>query len=123
MKKIDFTKEEKIKVVKRAIEFLKNDEDEFICNTLIYAIVEVKELDYFLDRYAENELLNKHFSDLLEVANKYLKDNVENYAKYGVYCIDNFAFNGKAWFSTSALEYKELRLKLLELYLEQLKNN
>lgn len=118
-----FTKKEKIKVVERAITLIKSDEHEFMCNALTYAIRDVKRLGYCLDIHMGNELLEMHFDGLLEIANKHVKDYVKEHGKYGIYYIEDFTFNGKSWFTVHTLEHKDLRLKLLELYLKQLKTN
>lgn len=119
---INLTKDEKIKVVECAINFLKNGEDRYICHALCNAIEIVKNVEIDLDGRFANKLLTRNFSDLLIIVNDYVPKYISEYgSKIGIFGDDDFSFDGSAWFSASIERMLLLRIKLLELYIKTLK--
>lgn len=111
----EFSTDEKIKIVKSAIEQLKVGVIMFICPALTYAIKTVKDCNFY--DVDENKILNNNFNGLLNLLNEYFANNLVLSAKCEIYVNENFVFCDGCWFR---YDMTSLRIELLELYLEEL---
>lgn len=95
---ITLNKDEVTKVVELARGYLMTFEINYICHSLFKGIENVKNI--------ENDYVPKH---------------IDEYDYRLIYNEDNFLFNGDVWFNSYDTSMKNLRIKLLTLYLNELK--
>lgn len=69
------------------------------------------------------KILNQYFYRLLDIANDYVPKHIDEYDYRLIYNEDNFLFNGDVWFNSYDTSMKNLRIELLTLYLNELKND
>lgn len=119
----NLTKDEKIKVVEIAIDYLKNVKTNYICHALYYGIEFTKNIEIEFDGGYGIKLLNRNLSDLLIVAKDYVSEYITDIGnEIGIYCANEFYFDGSAWFDSTMERMRLLRIKILQLYLEKLQN-
>lgn len=111
---ITLNKDEVTKVVELARGYLMTFEINYICHSLFKGIENVKNIEIDINDSNSYKILNQYFYRLLDIANDYVPKHIDEY---------DFLFNGDVWFNSYDTSMKNLRIELLTLYLNELKND
>lgn len=120
---ITLNKDEVIKVVELARGYLMTFEINYICYSLFKGIENVKNIEIDTTDSNSYKILNQYFYRLLDIANDYVSKHIDEYEYHLIYNEDKFQFDGDVWFNSYDTSMRNLRIELLTLYLNELKND